>query len=56
MLDEMPGGKLDVQGDQPEEPQGEDENQQEDINNDQVHIMIKSWYSWKSRPKKNTLM
>ena len=56
LLDEMPGEKLDIQGDQPEELQREDETQHDDIKDDQVHIMIKSWYSWKSRPKKNTLM
>ena len=52
----MPGEKLDIQGDQPEELQREDETQHDDIKDDQVHIMIKSWYSWKSQPKKNTLM
>ena len=48
----MFGGMLDVQEDQAaEELQRKDDDQQDDIDDDQVHITIKSFYSWKSRPK-----
>ena len=50
--DEMFGRMLDVQDDQSTKKlQREDDDQQDDIDDDQVHITIKSFYSWKSRPK-----
>ena len=55
-LVEMSRRMLEDQRDQPEELQREDETQNVNIEDDQEHVMIKSWYSWKSRPKKNTLM
>ena len=48
LLDEMSGRKLEDQRDQPEELQREDETQNVNIEDDQEHVMIKSWYSWKA--------
>ena len=52
LRDEMLRGLLDVQDDQPtEELQRKDDDVQHQIDDEQVHITIKSFFTWKSRPK-----
>ena len=51
LRDEMLRGLLDVQDDQPtEELQRKDDDVQHQIDDEQVHITIKSFFAWKSRP------